>query len=143
MINKQEKSPQTSINFYKGDIENMTNLTPVHLKKYNMVTCIEAWHTLPNTERALNNIHRLLESQGELLIADGFAVDRIEDYEAEFKNKFTISQKIDITLNVRNARYLSVERQKRIMNHGLHNSDTLQRVSNLFYSLLPEEQSQD
>ena len=106
-----------------------------------MVLCIEAWHTLPNTNQALNNVHKLMETEGLLLIADGFAVDKIGEYEAEFNNKFTIQDKIDITYNVRNARYLSVERQNRILEHGLNNNDLLQKVSNIFYSLLPEEQT--
>jgi len=87
----------------------------------------------------LAQVHSLLESDGQLVIADGFAVDKIQDYEAEFTKKFQIVKKDDITYNVRNARYLSVERHNRIAAHGLHNTDCLQKVSNLFYSLLPEE----
>ena len=59
------------------------------------------------------------------MIADGFAVDKIQDYEAEFTKKFSIVKKDDITYNVRNARYLSVERHNRIAAHGLNNTDAL------------------
>lgn len=90
-----------------------------------MILCIEAWHTIPNTQQVLNQFHELLVAEGELIIADGFSVDKIKDYEAEFKKKFSIEEKTDITYNVRNARYLSAERQNRIAAHGLNNNDAL------------------
>jgi ubiquinone/menaquinone biosynthesis C-methylase UbiE len=40
-----------SLSFFRGDVENLP--TPVTLKKYDIITCIEAWHTFPNTERIL------------------------------------------------------------------------------------------
>ena len=36
-----------NLNFLVGDIENLTNITPTQLRKFDMITCIEAWHTLP------------------------------------------------------------------------------------------------
>lgn len=83
----------------------------------------------------------MLADEGKLIIADGFAKERISEYEAEFRSKFSIEDKIDITYNVRNARYLSVERHNRIAAHGLNNTDYFQKLSNLFYTLLPEEQT--
>ena len=67
----------------------------------------------------------MIEENGKLVIADGFAVDKISEYEQELNQKYSIEERIDITYNVRNARYLSVERHNRIAAHGLNNTDIL------------------
>ena len=48
-------------------------------------------------------------------------------------------EKIDISYGVRNARYLSVERQNRLVAHTLSNYDFLRQLSWFCYSLLPVE----
>ena len=52
-----------------------------------MIISVEAWHTLPNTSQTLAQARKLLESRNEssrLIIADGFAVDKLAAVEAEF-----------------------------------------------------------
>jgi hypothetical protein len=87
-----------------------------------LLLSVEAWHTLPNTSLALENSKRLLDSSSEqsrLIIADGFAVEKLQAIEAEFSQNFEIESKTDISYNVRSARYLSVERQNKIVERTL------------------------
>lgn len=58
--------------------------TPCLLKKFNIIICIEAWHTFPNTDRILKQVSQMIEENGKFVIADGFAVDKIAEYEQEF-----------------------------------------------------------
>lgn len=78
-----------------------------------MILCVEAWHTLPNTLETLRQSSTLLsrDSDARLVIADGFDVKLIEKYEDEFSRYFDICQKVNISYGVKNARYLSVERE--------------------------------
>jgi ubiquinone/menaquinone biosynthesis C-methylase UbiE len=45
------------LNFYVGDVENLNNGTPIQLRKYDMILCIEAWHTLPLPQQVLTQVH--------------------------------------------------------------------------------------
>jgi hypothetical protein len=36
-----------------GDIENVATLPALQHKKFQMILCIEAWHTLPNSAAAI------------------------------------------------------------------------------------------
>ena len=73
------------------------------------------------------------------MIADGFAIDRLQAIEAEFNEFFEIESKTDISYNVRSARYLSVERQNKIVERTLQNYDCLKKLSWFAVSLLPED----
>ncbi len=66
-------------------------------------------------------------------------MDRLAAVEAEFGNDFEIESKTDISYNVRSARYLSVERQNKIVERTLQNYDFLKKLSWFCVSLLPEE----
>jgi hypothetical protein len=59
--------------------------------------------------------------------------------ETEFGQHFDIESKTDVSYNVRSARYLSVERQNKIVAHTLKNYDFLKQLSWCCYSLLPED----
>ncbi len=56
-------------------------------KQFDLILSVEAWHTLPNTSQTLAQSRKLLDNRNEssrLIIADGFAVDRLAAVEAEF-----------------------------------------------------------
>jgi hypothetical protein len=48
-----------------------------------MILCVEAWHTLPNTLKTLQQALNLLKQDrnARLVIADGFDNELIEKYE--------------------------------------------------------------
>jgi hypothetical protein len=74
-----------------------------------------------------------------LVIADGFHVNLIERFEQEFETFFEIESKVDVSFGVRNARYLSVERQNKMVAHTLESFRCLQQFGQMCYSMLPEE----
>ena len=76
------------------------------------------------------------------MIADGFDVNLIEKYENEFTQEFEICQKVDISYGVKNARYLSVERENTVIADAIKNYNCLKSLSTSLYSLLPEEYHQ-
>lgn len=55
------------------------------------------------------------DSDARIVIADGFDNNLIEKYESEFKEDFEICQKVNISYGVKNARYLSVERENTLI----------------------------
>ena len=76
------------LQFIYGDIETLTGIENLSSKQFDLILSVEAWHTLPNTNQALAESKKLLDIQNEqarLIIADGFAVDRLAAVEAEFE----------------------------------------------------------
>lgn len=130
-----------SANFYQGDVECLDRIPQVASQQYDMILCVEAWHTLPNTLKTLQQALNLLKQDrnARLVIADGFDNELIEKYEQEFSQNFEICQKVDISYGVKNARYLSVERENTIIADAIKNYECLKQFSTSLYSLLPEE----
>ena len=56
-----------------------------------------------------------MTNSGRLIIADGFEVALQKKIEQEFGRYFTIDEKVDITIGVRNSRYMDVERQNTML----------------------------
>lgn len=63
------------VSFLVGDIETISINPLLQERKFKMILCIEAWHTLPNTLEALRQASNLIEEDGQLLISDGFLID--------------------------------------------------------------------
>ena len=109
-----------------------------------MILCVEAWHTLPNTNQTLRQASALLsrDSDARIVIADGFDNNLIEKYESEFKEHFEICQKVNISYGVKNARYLSVERENTLIADVIKNYGCVKQYATSLYSYLPEEYHQ-
>ena len=78
-----------------------------------------------------------MTNSGRLIIADGFEVALQKKIEQEFGRYFTIDEKVDITIGVRNSRYMDVERQNTMLAASIQNYYCLRRFSTWFFSILP------
>jgi cyclopropane fatty-acyl-phospholipid synthase-like methyltransferase len=81
-----------SATFIHGDVECLDKIPQLAMQQYDMILCVEAWHTLPNTLETLRQSAALLskDSDSRLVIADGFDVTLIQECEAEFSKYFEI-----------------------------------------------------
>ena len=68
MIKKAEmKLSGENIEFKIGDVEDL----PYESNTFDIITCSNSFHHYPNQERAIKEMHRVLNSEGRLMIIDG------------------------------------------------------------------------
>lgn len=76
--NAQHKADRININgssmtFMVGDAEHL----PFHAGSFDMITCSNSFHHYPHQLQALREMHRVLSSNGQLLVVDGHRDDPI------------------------------------------------------------------